>query len=214
MLRRQVLLLTALSCALLGSCQNAMYSIREAFGEEKRDILVGRIRGAQEDQASAQEQFQTTLEALKALTGTDGGELEEAYDRLKSEYQRSEARANAVRARIRTVEDVAGDMFTEWDQEIGEITDANLRSKSEARLRETRERYQSMADRMNAAAGRMDPLLETFNNQVLYLKHELNAQMIGDLEGVVVDLENEVDVLVADLQKAIEEADEFINRFD
>lgn len=191
-----------------------MYSTLEAFGYEKRDILVGRIRNAQEDQASAQEQFQTTLAALKELTGTDGGDLEKAYDRLKSEYNRSEARANAVRARIRTVEDVAGDMFAEWGQEIGEITDANLRAKSESRLRETEARYQGMADRMNEAASRMDPLLETFNNQVLYLKHELNAQMIGDLEGVVVDLENEVDVLVADLQRAIDEADEFINEFD
>ncbi|MHC4375053.1 MAG: DUF2959 family protein [Planctomycetota bacterium] len=214
MLRRQVLLLTALSCALLSSCQSAMYSTLEAFGYEKRDILVGRIRNTQEGQASAQEQFQSTLDALKELTGKDGGDLEKAYDRLKSEYERSETRANNVRATIKTVEDVAGDMFAEWAEESGQINDAKLRADSEAKLRDTQARYQGMADRMNAAAARMDPLLQTFKDQVLYLKHSLNAQMIAGLEDVVIDIENEVDVLVADLQKAIDEADEFINEFD
>jgi ElaB/YqjD/DUF883 family membrane-anchored ribosome-binding protein len=191
-----------------------MYSTLEAFGYEKRDILVGRIRNTQEGQASAQEQFQSTLDALKELTGKDGGDLEKAYDRLKSEYERSETRANNVRATIKTVEDVAGDMFAEWAEESGQINDAKLRADSEAKLRDTQARYQGMADRMNAAAARMDPLLQTFKDQVLYLKHSLNAQMIAGLEDVVIDIENEVDVLVADLQKAIDEADEFINEFD
>ena len=40
----------------------------ERIGKEKRHILVDRVEDGREDQRRAQEQFQTTLEAFKAVT--------------------------------------------------------------------------------------------------------------------------------------------------
>lgn len=209
--RRNLLLWTLVSSLFLSSCQSMVYSAYEAIGVEKRDLLVKGIRKGQEEQVSAQEQFQSTLDALKELTGNDGGDLGKAYEKLKSEYERSDARANAVRARIQTIDQVASDMFAEWSMELEQIQRADLRSKSEELRRDTQSRYDDLVDRMKAAEGQMDPLLQTFKDQVLFLKHNLNAQMVSGLEDVVVDIEAEVGALVQDLQQAIDEADEFIN---
>ena len=77
----------------LGSagCKTAYYGTMEKMGIHKRDILVNRVEDAREEQQEAQEQFQTTLEAFQALTGFEGGELQDVYDRLNDEYEESDA---------------------------------------------------------------------------------------------------------------------------
>ena len=56
----------------------------------------------------------------------------------------------------------------------------------------------------------MPPVLEAFNNHVLFLKHHLNAQAIKSLDKQVLEIESNVSSLIADMQKSIDEADRFI----
>ena len=49
-----------------------------------------------------------------------------------------------------------------------------------------------------------------FQDQVLYLKHNLNARAIGSLRNELADIERDTDRLVREMQKAIAEADTFI----
>jgi hypothetical protein len=61
---------------LLSGCGTSLYySTLERFGQDKRDILVSRVRSGQEDQRAAEEQFLTTYELLKQLSSFDGGDL-------------------------------------------------------------------------------------------------------------------------------------------
>ena len=45
---------------------------------------------------------------------------------------------------------------------------------------------------------------------MLYLKHNLNAQAIGALKGETVDIEKEIQKLIADMNASIQQADSFI----
>jgi hypothetical protein len=56
----------------------------------------------------------------------------------------------------------------------------------------------------------MEPVLVQLNDYVLYLKHNLNAQAIGALKREVDDIELEVNRLIADISRSIQEADEFL----
>ena len=49
-----------------------------------------------------------------------------------------------------------------------------------------------------------------FEDQVLFLKHNLNARAIGSLRNELADIERDTDRLVREMQKAIAEADTFI----
>ena len=64
---------------------------------------------------------------------------------------------------------------------------------------------------MQRAHAKMTPILDLFGDQVLYLKHNLNAQAISSLEDEATKIENDIDNLVADMEASIAEADEFIN---
>ena len=98
---------------LLSACSGLYYNTLEQFGIEKRDILVDRVESARDAQEDAKEQFASALERFSALTDFDGGELEDFYDDLNREFQRSQTRARAVTQRIDAVEDVSQDLFAE-----------------------------------------------------------------------------------------------------
>ena len=56
----------------------------------------------------------------------------------------------------------------------------------------------------------MAPVLGAFRDQVLFLKHNLNAQAVASLEGEVVSLETDIAELIAEMEVSIAEADSFI----
>lgn len=195
---------------LLTGCSNVYYNAMEKVGFAKREILVDRVEDAQEAQQDAKEQFTSALDQLLEITRSDGGDLKTTYNRLNSELRRSETRAKEVRERIAAVEDVAEALFDEWEDELEQYESASLRRSSERQLRATRERYEKMIGLMQRAASRMDPVLATFRDQVLFLKHNLNARALAGLDVTAKELEADVGALLADMERSIREADAFV----
>jgi hypothetical protein len=191
-------------------CGSLYYGALERVGIQKRHILADRIEDGREAQQQAQEQFQDAFERFKTATRFEGGELEATYRGLSAELEDSEARAADVRARIESIEEVAGDLFEEWEAEIGQISRADLRQKSSAQLRQTKARYAKLLAAMKRAERKMDPVLVAFRDQVLFLKHNLNASAIASLETQAAGIQSDVDALVRDLSASIREADAFL----
>lgn len=195
---------------LLGGCSSAYYGAMEKIGFAKREILVDRVEKTRDAQNQAKEQFASALEHFLAVTKVDGGELQRKYDELNREFTRSEARAKEVHDRIAAVEDVAEALFREWKQELKQYSNASLRHESERELDLTRRRYDDLIRVMRRAADRMEPVLATFRDQVLFLKHNLNARALASLSTTNRELEADISRLVADMEASIREAEDFI----
>ncbi len=210
-MRARVFVGLCLFILALAGCRSAYYSTLEKFGVYKRDLLKKRVVAARDEERAAGEQFTNALTRIKQLYGFQGGDLEKTYTTLNSEYERSVARADAVRKRIKDVETVAGDMFNEWEKELGEISSSELRASSRQKLGETRRRYQDLLGALKRAEQSMDPVLVRFHDQVLYLKHNLNAAAIASLKGEASKIETDISKLLQDMSAAIQQADTFIN---
>jgi DNA repair exonuclease SbcCD ATPase subunit len=206
------LLVSVIGLALIAGlgCTGVYYDAMERVGKHKRHILRDRVEAGREEQVEAQEQFQSAYERFVEASGYDGGELESVYNRLQGEFDRSEDKAEAVRDRIRSIEQVAGDLFGEWREEIDLIQSASLRRDSEASLRDTQRRYQQLIDAMKKAESKMAPVLTAFRDQVLYIKHNLNARAIASLSGSVREIEDDVSALLAEIRLSIQESERFI----
>ena len=202
---------SVLVLALLGGCSSAYYKTMESFGVEKRDILVDRVEEARDAQDSASEQFASALDQFRATVNFDGGDLEEVYDRLNSEYESSSAEAEDVSEHIDAVESVAQDLFNEWEQELDQYSRADMRRTSASLLKDTRTRYGKLMASMRRAERSMEPVLEAFQDQVLFLKHNLNARAIGALRNELDSIERDTANLIKQMQKAIAEANAFID---
>jgi hypothetical protein len=182
----------------------------ESLGFAKRDILVHRVEKARDSQQEAKQQFKSALEQFTALTGFKGGSLEEKYNSLNAEFERSEARANEVRKRIDDIENVSEALFAEWQNELGQYQNQALRRSSQQKLTATRQRYEQLIAAMKKAESTMDPVLAVFRDQVLFLKHNLNAQAIASLKGELGNLNSEISSLIKSMEASIREADAFI----
>ncbi|HSI10165.1 MAG TPA: DUF2959 domain-containing protein, partial [Rariglobus sp.] len=191
-------------------CSSTYYNTLEKFGYAKRDLLVDRVEKAQASQGEAKEQFASALEKFLAVTKTDGGDLQKKYDALNTEFKRSEARAKEVHERIDAVESVADALFSEWTQELKQYSNPSLRSESQRQLDVTRRNYENVLRLMRRAADRMDPVLATFRDQVLFLKHNLNARALASLDSTQRTLEADISRLIADMETSIREAESFI----
>jgi hypothetical protein len=203
------LTLTAFSLCL-GGCQSVYYGTMEQLGYEKREILVDRVEDARNAQEEAKNQFRSALEKFSAVVNFKGGDLEERYNKLDSEYQRCDSKAKAVHNRIADVEDVSKALFDEWQAELKQYTNQDLMRASERRLNDTRRRYQQLIQAMKRAEKKIDPVLSAFRDQVLFLKHNLNAQAVASLQKELSTIEVDVATLIKDMEASIAEADKFI----
>lgn len=197
---------------LAAGCQSAYYKTMETFGVHKRDILVDNVKDARDAQNAAKEQFASALEQFSSVVKVEGGQLEKKYKTLNTEYERSKSKADAVKGRISEVKRVAKDLFAEWDKELDIYKNDSLRKKSQATLVQTQRQYDKLIAAMEKAESRIEPVLSAFGDQVLFLKHNLNAQAIASLQGELTTMENDIGLLVSEMEKSIAEANVFIQQ--
>lgn len=195
----------------LTACQSTYFSIWEKLGVEKREILVDRVEDVNEAQQEAQQQFESALEELTALISFDGGELQSTYDELKDQYESSKESADRLTSRIEKVESVAEALFDEWREELAQYQNESLRRDSERKLKDTERKYQQLQKAMQRSVDKMQPVLLALNDNVLYLKHNLNASAVGALQGEFEKIKRDIKTLVTEMNQAIAQSSAFID---
>lgn len=204
--------LPVLATIVLGlcACSAMYYGAMEKMGVHKRDIMVDRVKEARETQNEAKKQFLTAMEQFKSVVKFQGGDLEKEYNKINATLKKSEAEADAVRSRIKAVEDVAEAMFSEWNGEIKLYKNEALRKSSQRKYNLTKAKYTELIGAMKKAESKLEPALAPLRDQVLFMKHNLNAKAIAGLSGEVVSVQANVDKLVKEMEIAIAQADKFI----
>ena len=206
----QLILIAVFLGAFYAGCSKVYYGAMEKVGIHKRDILVDRVEGARDAQSEAQEQFKSALEQFGTVIHIKNTNLKKAYEKLNAEYEDSETAAKKVSDRIDAVESVAGALFDEWEDELKLYKSADMRESSKRKLQVTKTRYREMLASMHRAEKSMDPVLRSFRDNVLFLKHNLNAQAIGSLREEFSILKGEIDGLIKNMNESIKTSNQFI----
>lgn len=207
---------------LLLSCQktiekaarNTGYSAYELIGVEKRDLLRSRIEDASEEQKEASESFKDALDRLQEIYGQQGTDLEKMYRKLQGSYEDSVEQADEVKRSREKMYTVAQDLFEEWEKEIGEIQSADLKNRSRTTLRNTRTRFGALHSALKNSESRMGPVLGKLKDHVLFLKHNVNAQAVASLKGESARIEGDIQKLLADMNRSIQEAEAFVKSME
>lgn len=185
-------------------------TMEHVFGYEKRELLRKSVTALQAEQKDAQKEFTDALTQIKALYAFDGGKLETFYGKMKTASERCESQAEEVRSRIEKMEKIARSMFAEWEKELQQYSNPNLATASREQLHQTRERYAQLAQTVRAAEASMQPVLSQLKDNVLFLKHNLNAAAIGSLQGEAAGIQQQIEVLLQQMNASIAESDRFI----
>ncbi|GAB0111066.1 DUF2959 domain-containing protein [Pseudoalteromonas distincta] len=215
-MKKQTLLSVSMLIVILTltGCQSAYYSAMEKVGVHKRDILIDRVEETKDSQQESQEEFKSALERLTTLIDFNGGELQDTYNQLNDDYESSLKAANEVSTNINKVEDVAEALFDEWSDELEQYKSASLKRESSKKLTATKRQFDQLLRSMRSAEGKMEPVLTSLHDNVLYLKHNLNAQAVSAIKGEFTNLKRDIQLLMNDMNKSIADSNKFIEQMN
>ena len=191
-------------------CKSVYYSTWEKLGKYKRDLLQSKVKQVRDDQKDTTEQLKDALTRLQQIYGFKGGEIEKMYRRLQSDYDSSAAKAEGLKKRIREMDEIANDLFKEWETEAASISTPSIRDQSRDQLRVTQQKYQDLYATTTRAERSIEPVLTKFHDYVLFFKHNLNAQAIGALQGEASKIQVDITKLIEDMNESIRQAEKFM----
>jgi hypothetical protein len=203
-------LLTAV--LILAGCSSTYDTTTELFGKKKKDVLVDRIAAARDAQSAAKDQFAAALDEFRSIAGYKGTLLEDKYNELNSQYNRCESQTRNVESRLADARRAAKSLFRQWDDELEQYSSAVVRRASEEKLKDMQMRFENVIYAMEKVRDKFYPALAAFKDQVLLVKHNLNAQTemtMGEEMGIA---EKEISLLIGEIDRSMAEADSFIRQ--
>ena len=213
-MKKLFLALLVFSLTACETTRNIQYGAYEKVGIHKRDILVDRIKDTSNTQEEAKQEFKSAYQQLAELVDIQDNGLEKKYNKLKKAVEESEDRTSELKNRIAKVDQVAGDLFKEWEQEITQYQSDRLRNISAANLKTTKQRYAIIYQKMQQSYEKVQPVLRVLQDNTLYLKHNLNARAVSGLSSEVVSIENKVTDLIRQMEISIDESKQFIDQME
>lgn len=202
--------LAIIAIVLLPGCASVQYSALEKVGVHKRDILIDKVEEARDAQTDTRDKLVSAYDELSSLIGYDGGQLDAQYTKLNKAVERSAGARDRLDDRLQAIDRVSKDLFGEWEEELKLYQSATLKADQTTKFKAAKTQYAAMRARMQTARDRVDPVMSVLNDNVLFLKHSLNAQALAALKGQAASLKTRVDALIRDMQKAIDDANAFI----
>lgn len=191
--------------------RKAYYQSRESLlGHHKRDIVVMQVDQACHSLKDSRDQFVEALDKFKTLVHLPESSLEQRYQQLKRRYDVCRSKADTVSQKIQAVEEVSEALFAEWEAELDLYSNRALRARSQQQLKKSRQQYARLLKALQTAENRMVPVLAAFQDQVLFLKHNLNANAIAALRHEFVEIGVDISKLIEVMEKTIAEASQFV----
>jgi hypothetical protein len=191
--------------------RNFYYSAKESIGEHKRDIVVHKVELACTSLQETRNEFEDALGKFKSLVNVNESTLEHKYNLLNRQYQFCRSKSDAVSDRIRAIEEVSHALFAEWENELNEYSDRTLRNNSKLQMKAAKQNYTRLIKTMRLAEARIQPVLSAFKDQVLYLKHNLNARAISALQHEFIEIGIDISQLIHAMELTIVEASQFVS---
>ncbi len=186
------------------------YHTKESFGQHKRDLVVLHVEQACSSLEHSRNQFEETLDKFKQIVATQDTPLEQKYKLLQRQYEGCQFRADEVGHRIAAITQVSEALFAEWEAELKLYQNRTLRHHSQRQLKTARQHYTRLIKGLSKAESKIQPVLAAFRDQVLFLKHNLNAHAISALEHECTLIAVDISQLIAVMEKTIQEANQFV----
>ncbi len=195
--------------ALLGPVSDVAYA--QTSGHKQTAKLVSKSQSTIGSMRAARLQVENTLNGYNAIIDGEVDDNIKAYKKLQKDINKSEKAREDVRKKMDAMQVEADILFTDWESSLADITSDDLRQRSEARLNDTKSRYDGILKEARATGEQVDPFLTHLKDQVVFLGYDLNPSAIADLKGDAKKLNNQADKVFAGVDKSIDTAAKYAN---
>ena len=141
---------------------------------KKADFLITEVE-------KAQSQIRVTLDAYTTLVNSSAGDLRKPYRKLDRSIAKCEKYRKDVAWRSDDARKEADKYFSGWAASLPQIVDPELRARSEARMSDSRVRFDGILEAGRRASEAYQPFLAKLRDQWTYLGHDLNPSGLASL---------------------------------
>lgn len=205
--------LTALSLSACSSLSSVlpMPGSRDAGGHVPAGDLAASIQRVQVECQVAQERMYETVDALQTLVTPSGAaNPAQAYEAFVQAVGRSQEQADALRGSVDPMKRAADPYFSRWAADLAAFTSPQMRQRSQARLTDTRRRYDGIVAVVEPLPSAYDAFNAMMRDYALYLEHDLNAASIASIEPEVRNVSYMSAELDGWLDKCMQASAEFV----
>lgn len=181
-------------------------------GVKQIEQLIKKARAEVESINEAKQQLQKTMTAYNTVLSPDAKDRRDSYKQLQKEMATSEKKRAEVKTRHEEMKGDADKLFASWQSSTAAIQSPELRGKSEARLKKSRERFAEIQTAGQGASDLYGPFMKTLQDQVTYLGHDLNPGAVSSLKPEADKLNASATELYAAIDKVTVAANNNINR--
>lgn len=178
-------------------------------GVKQAENLAKKTEESAKAITEARQQIQKTVDQYNALVEGNVEDTKDAYNDLRKEMDRSDDRVEDVRKHVDEMKVEADKYFADWTTSLDGITNPDLRARSEARLKDTRSRYDQVLATAGKAGDTFAPFIQNLRDQVTYLGHDLNPAALASLKGDATKLNTAAQALFSNIDKSINEASSY-----
>lgn len=162
------------SCGLFGSSDD---------GPTHVDKLVTWVERVHVESELAKEKSQTAISSLEGIASGDfDGGAAVSYRRFVEAISQSERQAERLRQTVEPMQSAAESLFQKWQDNLSSFTNENMRTRSETRLRVTRDRYEAIMTAVQPALAVYDNLHKNLRDHALFLGNDLNPEAINVIQ--------------------------------
>ena len=177
-------LIVASLAACLGGCATHNYKEAEATS--------GALRATAEEANSALASIDATMASLRDLMRTEEGDLRPRYDAFSNSLDQMGASLVALQKRASAISAVANGYLDEWDRELQQVQNGDLRTRSMERKRSIEQGLAAVENLKSQAREQGSPVLADLQDVRRVLGTDLTRGGLASVKLTVVRLERSV----------------------
>jgi len=164
---------------------------------------------------SAKHAVQDVLDSLRNLLAgynsiIDGEakEPQSAYKKLVKEYDGTGKKIDGAKKQLAALNKEADKFFKAWEQDLASISSESVREKSANRMETAKKRYASIGETLAQAREEFAPVVQSLNDQILFLGRDLSPEAVADLQDEAEVLNQQAAEVTARVKELLQKAGE------
>lgn len=147
------------------------------YSEDARDTLI-----------DAKSELASTVALYNTLVAGEAEKPESTYKKLVKSLGKSEKVAGKTRDRVEKMQGQADKVFSAWMQELESYENEQLKELGMQRLDASKQRYDTMIERMQSASEAYRPLASSLHDQIKLMGFDLSPEAMNALQGPAEEL--------------------------
>jgi hypothetical protein len=159
--------------------------------------------------ADARRDIDNTLKAYNALVKTPSRDVKSDYKKLQKALDKAKNSSAKVKPLIDKMNVESEAYYKIWSSQVADIGGADLRSRGEERIADSRKKYGGILDGLRTAGGALTPFVSDHNDQINFLGSDLRPGALASLTDNATKLNARGANLFSDTDSVVKAANDY-----